>query len=401
MMSATKFSTHFQVSENVAQMKASSTLAAMQVAEAMRASGVDVVDLGAGEPDFDTPQNIKDAAANAMRAGKTKYTPTAGTRDLQQAIMQMYRTDFGAMYERNQVMATSGGKQAIFNSTVSLINPGDEVLVPKPYWVWFPEIVPVARGKSIFIETEENDFVLTADMVRRAITPRTKLMILNSPGNPSGRVIPPAEFLQIMEIVAERDLYAISDECYLRFVYPPATVFSAASLRPELRRHLCIAGSFSKTYAMTGWRVGYALANADWMRAMLKVQSHSTSNVTSISQAAAAEAFNGPQDSVAMMLAEYRRLREWLLNALNEIPGLRCPQPEGAFYAFPDVRGCLKGELKASGDCVNELLENEKTVVTDGAAFGAEGFMRISYATSLDRLEEGVKRIRRVAERSA
>ena len=391
----------FQVSENVSRMKASSTLAAMQAAEAMRAAGVDVVDLGPGEPDFDTPQNIKDAASEAMRAGKTKYTPAAGTRELQQAIIGFYHREFHANYERSEVAATSGGKQAIFNAVVSLINPNDEVLIPKPYWVSFPEIVAFASGKSIFIETEENDFVLTADMVRRAITPRTKLIILNSPGNPSGRVIPPAEFLQIMEIVAERDLYAISDECYLRFVYPPATVFSAASLRPELRRHLCIAGSFSKTYAMTGWRVGYSLANSEWTRAMLKVQSHSTSNVTSISQAAAAEAFNGPQDSVAMMLAEYTRRREWLLQALNEIPGLRCPQPEGAFYAFPEVRGCLKGKLKTSGDFVNELLENEKTVVTDGAGFGAEGFMRISYATSLDRLAEGVKRIRRVAERNA
>jgi len=390
----------FQVSENVSHMKASSTLAAMQAAEAMRAAGVDVVDLGPGEPDFDTPQNIKDAASEAMRAGKTKYTPAAGTRELQQAIIGFYHREFHANYERSEVAATSGGKQAIFNAVVSLINPNDEVLIPKPYWVSFPEIVAFASGKSIFIETEENDFVLTADMVRRAITPRTKLIILNSPGNPSGRVIPPAEFLQIMEIVAERDLYAISDECYLRFVYPPATVFSAASLRPELRRHLCIAGSFSKTYAMTGWRVGYSLAHSEWTRAMLKVQSHSTSNVTSISQAAAAEAFNGPQDSVAMMLAEYTRRREWLLQALNEIPGLRCPQPEGAFYAFPEVRGCLKGKLKTSGDFVNELLENEKTVVTDGAGFGAEGFMRISYATSLDRLEEGVKRIRRVADRA-
>ena len=390
----------FQVSENVSHMKASSTLAAMQAAEAMRAAGVDVVDLGPGEPDFDTPQNIKDAASEAMRAGKTKYTPAAGTRELQQAIIGFYHREFHANYERSEVAATSGGKQAIFNAVVSLINPNDEVLIPKPYWVSFPEIVAFASGKSIFIETEENDFVLTVDMVRRAITPRTKLIILNSPGNPSGRVIPPAEFLQIMEIVAERDLYAISDECYLRFVYPPATVFSAASLRPELRRHLCIAGSFSKTYAMTGWRVGYSLAHSEWTRAMLKVQSHSTSNVTSISQAAAAEAFNGPQDSVAMMLAEYTRRREWLLQALNEIPGLRCPQPEGAFYAFPEVRGCLKGKLKTSGDFVNELLENEKTVVTDGAGFGAEGFMRISYATSLDRLEEGVKRIRRVAERA-
>jgi aspartate aminotransferase len=389
----------FQVSENVAAMKASSTLAAMQAAEAMRAAGVDVVDLGAGEPDFDTPQNIKDAALAAMQAGKTKYTPTAGTRDLQKAIIEMYRRDFGAIYERNEVMATSGGKQAIFNAVVSLINPDDEVLIPKPFWVSFPEMVAFARGRSVFIETEENGFVLTADLVRRAITPRTKLIILNSPSNPSGRVIPPSEFKEIMEVLAEKDIYAVSDECYLRFVYAPATVFSAASLRPELRKQLCIAGSFSKTYAMTGWRIGYALANADWTKAMLKVQGHSTSNATSISQAAAVEALSGPQDSVAAMLAEYARRRDWLLHALNEVPGLRCATPEGAFYAFPDVRGCLQGSVNTSERFANELLEKEQTVVTDGAAFGADGFIRISYATSLERLEEGVKRIKRVAEK--
>ncbi|HXT63616.1 MAG TPA: pyridoxal phosphate-dependent aminotransferase [Pyrinomonadaceae bacterium] len=395
-MSTPKSSSAFPISERVAEMKASSTLAAMQVAEAMRAEGIDVVDLGAGEPDFDTPQNIKDAAIAAMQAGQTKYTPTAGTRKLQQAIIDFYRGEFSAAYERNEVMATAGGKQAVFNAVVCLINRGDEVLIPKPYWVTFPEIVTFARGKSVFIETEENDFVLTADMVRQAITPRTRLIILNSPSNPSGRVIPPDEFERILEIIAEHDAYAISDECYLRFVYPPHKVFSAASLRPELRKRLCIAGSFSKTYAMTGWRVGYSLANADWTRAMLKVQGHSTSNTTSIAQAAATEAFNGPQESVATMLAEYTKRREWLLKALNEISGWRCPQPEGAFYAFPDLRGCLGGKLKTSADFVNELLEKEQTVVTDGAGFGADGFIRISYATSLDRLREGVERIKRV-----
>ncbi|HSP62836.1 MAG TPA: aminotransferase class I/II-fold pyridoxal phosphate-dependent enzyme, partial [Pyrinomonadaceae bacterium] len=210
-MAATTISSKFPVSENVARMKASSTLAAMQAAEAMRAAGVDVVDLGAGEPDFDTPQNIKDAAAEAMRAGQTKYTPTAGTRKLQQAIIDFYQREFGAGYERNEVMATAGGKQAVFNAVVSLINPNDEVVLPKPYWVTFPEIVAFARGKPVFIETEENDFTLTAEMVRQAITPRTRLIILNSPSNPSGRVIAPGEFEAIMDIVAERDLYAISD----------------------------------------------------------------------------------------------------------------------------------------------------------------------------------------------
>lgn len=382
-------------------MKASSTLAAMQAAEEMRAAGVDVVDLGAGEPDFDTPENIKQAAAQAMAEGKTKYTATAGTRQLQQAIINFYDREFGARYETHEVMATSGGKQAVFNAVVSLINPGDEVLLVKPYWVSFPEIVTFAGGTPVMIDTEETEFVLTAEQVKETITARTKLIILNSPCNPSGRVIPPAEFTRIMEVLAERGVYAISDECYLRFVFPPGKVFSAASLPGELRQQLCIAGSFSKTYAMTGWRMGYALANSDWTRAMLRVQGHSTSNPTSIAQWAATEALNGPQESVATMLAEYSERRTWLLAALNRIPGLSSAEPEGAFYAFPDVRSCLKGKLKTSGDFANALLHEEQTVVTDGAGFGAEGFIRISYATSLDRLQEGIRRITRVAERYA
>ncbi|HWT02638.1 MAG TPA: pyridoxal phosphate-dependent aminotransferase [Pyrinomonadaceae bacterium] len=388
----------FPVSENVSRMRESSTVAAMQAAVAMRAEGLDVVDLGAGEPDFDTPENIKQAAAEAMRQGKTKYTPTAGTRDFQQAVIDFYGREFGATYERSEVMGTSGGKQAIFNAAVTLVNPGDEVLIPQPYWVTFPEIITFAGAKPVVVETEETDFVLTAEQVSRKLTPRTKLLILNSPCNPSGRVIPPDEFRRIMEIAADRGVYVISDECYLRFVYAPAEVFTAATLPQELRRRLCIAGSLSKTYAMTGWRMGYSLAPAEWTRAMLKVQGHSTSNPNSVAQAAAVEAFTGPQDSVAAMLKEYNARRDWLTRALDDIPGVRCVLPEGAFYAFPDVRGCLKGEVKTSGEFADRLLKQEQTVVTDGAAFGAEGFIRISYATSLDRLEEGIRRIRRVAE---
>lgn len=388
----------FPVSDNVAQMQGSATLAAMQAAQAMRAQGLDVVDLGPGEPDFDTPQHIKQAAIDALIAGHTKYTATAGVRPLQSSIISYYEREFATTYAPAEVMATSGGKQAIFNAVVTLCGPGDEVLIPKPYWVTFPEIVAFARATPVYIETLDTDFVLTAEQVAAAITPRTKLAIINSPSNPSGRVIPPAEFRRILEVLSERGVYVITDECYQQFVYAPAEVFSAASVPAELRQRLCIAGSFSKTYAMTGWRVGYTIAPPAWTKEMLKVQSHSTSNVTSFAQYAAAAAFDGPQDTVTTMLAEYQKRRDWLIPALNEIPGLRCAMPEGAFYAFLDVRGCLHGNLKTSADFADKLLRDAQTVVTDGAGFGTEGFVRISYATSLDRLQEAVRRIRRVVE---
>jgi aspartate aminotransferase len=399
MSSSTVSQNGFPVSQNVARMQSSATMAAMQAAEALRAAGLNVCDFGAGEPDFDTPENIKQAAAAAMKAGRTKYTSAGGIRELQKSIIDFYRVTFGTEYQPAEVMATAGGKQAIFNAVVTLINPGDDVLIPKPYWVTFPEVVVFAGGNPVFIETEETDFVLSYEQVERAITPHTKLLILNSPSNPSGRVLPPDDFRRIMELTSERGIYVVSDECYLRFVYAPAQVFSAASLPAELRSHLCIAGSFSKTYAMTGWRVGYALAPAEWTKAMLKVQGHSTSNTNSIAQWAAVEALNGPQESVGEMLAEYTRRREWLLNALCDIPGITCSEPEGAFYAFPDVRGCLKNGMKTSGEFAQRLLEEEHTVVTDGAGFGAEGYVRISYATSMAQIKEGVERIRRLAEK--
>ena len=389
----------FPVSQNVNRMQSSATMAAMQAAEALRAAGVNVCDFGAGEPDFDTPDNIKQAATAAMTAGRTKYTSAGGIREIQRAIIDFYSREFGTEFQPAEVMATAGGKQAIFNAVVTLIDPGDEVLIPKPYWVTFPEVVVFAGGTPVYIETEDTDFVLTPEQVERAITPRTKLLILNSPSNPSGRVLPPEDFRRIMELTTERGIYVVSDECYLRFVYPPAEVFSAASLPAEVRSRLCIAGSFSKTYAMTGWRVGYALAPVEWTKAMVKVQGHSTSNTNSIAQWAAIEALTGPQESVGEMLGEYTRRREWLLKALCDIPGIKCAEPEGAFYAFPNVRGCLQNGLKTSAEFTQRLLEEEHTVVTDGAGFGADGYVRISYATSMDQIKEGVGRIRRLAER--
>ncbi len=391
----------FPIAANVARMQVSATLVAMQQALALRATGADVVDLGAGEPDFDTPEHIKQAAVEALRQGETKYTATAGTRALQAAIINYYEREFGARYDFKEVMATAGGKQAIFNAVVALVEPGDEVLIARPYWVSFPEMVKFAGATPVLIDTEASGFRLTAEQVVAAATPRTKLIIINSPSNPAGRVIASAEFERILTVCAERDIYVISDECYLRFVYEPARVFSAASLAPELRARLCIAGSFSKTYAMTGWRMGYALAPPAWIAAMLKVQGHSTSNPNSIAQHAATEALNGAQDCVAAMLGEYSSRRAWLIKALAEIPGLHCFEPEGAFYAFPDVRGCLNDKVQSSGAFADKLLNDEQTVVTDGAGFGADGFIRISYATSLARLQEGVQRIRRVAKQCA
>lgn len=391
--------TPFPVSRNVARMQSSATIAAMQAAQALRAAGANVCDFGAGEPDFDTPDNIKLAADKAMREGRTKYTAAGGIREINRAIIELYKRDFETEFQPDEVMVTAGGKQAIFNAAVTLLNPGDECLIPKPYWVTFPEVVVFAGAKPVLIDTEESDFLLTLDQVESAITANTRLLILNSPCNPSGRVLPPEQFRRIMELAVERGIYVISDECYLRFVYPPAQVFSAAGFPAELRSHLCIAGSFSKTYAMTGWRMGYALAPAAWTKAMLKVQGHSTSNANSIAQWAAVEALAGPQESVGIMLAEYTKRREWLLNALKEIPGFACSEPEGAFYAFPDVRGCLQKQLRTSGEFAQRLLEEEQVVVTDGAGFGAEGFVRISYATSMEQIQEGVQRIKRFAEK--
>lgn len=400
-MTETAVKIPFPVAPNVARMQPSSTLAAMQAAIALRNEGHDVVDFGPGEPDFDTPAHIKEAAARAMQAGQTKYTPTGGTKKFQESVAAYYEREFGVRVNPSEVTATAGGKQGIFNAVVTLCGPGDDVLIPKPYWVTFPEIVTFAGANPVFVETEETGFQLTAEQVESAMTPNTKLVIINSPSNPSGRVIPPAEFERILRVVAGRGAYAVSDECYLKFVYEPAEVFSAATLDRELRERLCIAGSFSKTYAMTGWRIGYTIAPAAWTREMAKVQSHSTSNPSSVSQAGAIAAFDSEQDCVGEMLAEYRRRRDWLIEAIADIPGVGCAQPEGAFYVFPCVRGCLGGELKTSADFADRLLREAHTVVTDGAGFGAEGYVRLSYATSMERLEEGLRRIRRVAEKYA
>jgi aspartate aminotransferase len=273
------------------------------------------------------------------------------------------------------------------------------VVIPAPYWVTFPEIVAFCGGVSVFIPTHEHDFRLTAAMVERVLTPRTKVVILNSPSNPSGAVIAPEDIHQIAELCAARDVWLISDECYYKFVYPPARPFSAASLPATLRERVLVSGSLSKTYAMTGWRIGYALAHPDWVAEMTKVQSHSTSNPTTFAQWAAIEALRGSQDSVVAMLAEYQRRRDWIVPALAALPGVQCRLPEGAFYAFPNISAILEKTGLRDVDFAERLLEDAHVVVTAGSAFGAEGYLRISYANSLDNLRRGVENIRALIER--
>ena len=387
----------FKESDNVAGMEVSSTLAVLMEAERLRSEGVDLIDLGAGEPDFPTPRNVKDAAEQAIENNFTRYTATSGIAPLRKAITEMMRRDFGASYDPSEVLVTMGGKQAIFNAMATLLNPGDEVLIPSPYWVTFPEIVKFLNAGSVFIDTEPRDFLLTARAVSDAIGPRTRLLIINSPNNPTGRIIPPDEFREIVEVAAARDVWVISDECYLYFAYPPALPFTAGQLPEELRSRVMICGSFSKTHAMTGWRLGFGLGPKPWIQSMLKVQSHSTSNANSMTQKAAVEAAIGPQDSVHSMIGEYLRRRDWVVPALNEIEGIECSMPEGAFYVMPNVKRLLGGPVRDSIELSKLLLDEARVVVTAGSAFGMEGYLRISYANSLEAIQEGVRRIDQVA----
>lgn len=389
----------FPVSESVARMKSSSTFKAMQAAANLREQGFDVIDLTVGEPDFQTPEFIKDLAVEGLNKGLTKYTPAAGMKPFVESVAHFYAEQFGANVLTKEVAAACGGKQALFNAACTILNPGDECLIPKPFWVSFPEMVTFTGATPVYIETEETDFILSAQQVENAITDKTKLLIINSPSNPSGRVVPSDEMRKIIEICAERNVYVLTDECYLFFVYSPAEVFTSAVLPENLRKFVCIAGSFSKTYAMTGWRIGYTIANEDWTKAIVKLQSHSATHPTSFVQYACARAMERREESmsaVQTMLAEYKRRRDWLIPELNKIDGFKCAMPEGAFYAFVDVRDLLGEKFKVSEDVADYLLTEAQVVTTDGAGFGAEGFLRLSYATSMENLQTAVERMNKL-----
>lgn len=383
-----------QIAERMSRISVSSTMAVMAKADKMKASGVSVVDFGAGEPDFPTPENIKRAAIEALDHNFTKYTPAGGTRDLKAAIVERHAKDFGSDYTPEECIVTVGGKHAIFGAILATVNPGDEVILPVPYWVSFLDIINYAGGKPVLLETrEEENFVLRADAVEKQVTPKTKMVIVNSPNNPSGAVVPPEEMEKLLALAVRRNLTLMSDECYCQFLYDDRRPFSIGCSKN--RENLIIVGSLSKTYAMTGWRVGFALADSRVTGSMLKLQSHSTSNPTSIAQQAAVEALRGSQDSVRMMLAEYQKRRDRIISGLRAIPGLQCNMPEGAFYAYPNVSAYLKKNgLGSTTVLAEKLLEQANLALVPGEAFGTNAHVRISYATSQEQIDEGLRRLK-------
>jgi aspartate aminotransferase len=387
-----------KTADRIAAISVSSTMKVMADADKLRREGVDVVDFSAGEPDFPTPDNIKQAAVRAIEANFTKYTPAGGTVEAKQAVVERHKAEFGTDYKASECIVTVGGKHALFNYTQALVNPGDEVIIPVPYWVTYKDIVNYAGGKCVFVETDEQDgFTLTAAMVERNITPKTRIVLINSPSNPSGAVMADAEFEKLYHITAKRGIFLLTDECYSHFLYD-GKPYSVASI-PNSKPTVLVAGTVSKTYAMTGWRIGYALAPEPIIGAMMKLQSHSTSNPTSIAQKAAIEALRGPQDSVPQMLAEYRRRRDFVIPRLREIPGVKCSNPAGAFYAYPNVRGAFeRGGMKTPLEFADRLLKESSVAVVPGEAFGTNDHVRISYATSMTELERGIDRIHRFVE---
>lgn len=388
-----------KIADRISLISVSSTMKVMADADKLRREGVDVVDFSAGEPDFPTPDNIKEAGIAAIKANFTKYTPAGGTAEIKQAVIARHKAEFGTDYKASECIITVGGKHVLFNYTQALVDPGDEVIIPVPYWVTYKDIVNYAGGKCVFVETDEADgFRLTAEMIEKHITPKTKMVIINSPSNPSGAVLSNDEFEKIYHITAKLGIYLVTDECYSHFLYDskPYSVASVANSRPTV----LVAGTASKTYAMTGWRIGYGLAPEAVIGAMMKLQSHSTSNPTSIAQRAAIEALSGSQDSVPQMLAEYRQRRDFVVPRLRQIPGISCTMPAGAFYAYPNVRAAFeRGGMKTPLEFADRLLKEAAVAVVPGEAFGTNDHVRISYATSMQELERGLDRIQAFVEK--
>jgi aspartate aminotransferase len=386
-----------QLTNRINRIQLSQTAGVISAAEQLKAKGVDLADFGPGEPDFPTPEHIKKAAIKAIEENRTKYTPTGGIMPLREAIAAWHKRELGSDYAPKECAVSVGGKHAIFNVISVLIQNGDEVILPAPYWVSFPDIIKYAGGTPVTVHTRAEDgFSAKSKDIEKAITSRTKLVLINSPSNPTGGVVDGDEFVRILALCKKHNLLLMGDECYSHFVYDPHKPFSIASAK-EAKENVVIIGSVSKTFAMTGWRIGYTLAPEALVQAVIKVQSQSTSNPSSIAQYAALEAMRGSMEAVPPMLAEYAKRRKRIVEGLRAIPGVTCEWPGGAFYAFPNVSAHL-GEgknafAKSCTELAKLLLDQAHVALVPGEAFGAPGFLRLSYATSLERIEEGLRRL--------
>ena len=379
-------------------ISASPTLGIDAQAKRMAKEGIDVISFGVGEPDFDTPQHIKEAAEAALRAGKTKYTPAAGIDELKEAICEKLWKDNSLEYEPAQIVVSNGAKHSLYNALQVLVDAGDEVILPAPYWVSYEEMIKLAGGvPRIVVTREEGDFKLLPQELKKAVTPRTRLLILNSPSNPTGSVYTREELAALGEVIVENDLAVISDEIYEKLVYDGMEHISIASLDPEIKKRTVVINGLSKAYSMTGWRIGYAAAPLPIAKAMADLQSHSTSNPNSFAQWASIEALRGDQEPVRQMVKEFSRRRDYILERLLSLPGITCSRPRGAFYVFPNVSFAFekryRGQLlQNSAELAAALLEHARIAVVPGNAFGVTDFMRISYATSLENIREGLDR---------
>ncbi|PLZ97010.1 aspartate aminotransferase [Fischerella thermalis CCMEE 5268] len=374
----------------VSQVTPSITLAIAAKAKAMKGDGIDVCSFSAGEPDFDTPAHIKAAAQKALDEGKTKYGPAAGEPKLREAIARKLQNDNGLAYKAENVIVTNGGKHSLFNLMLAAIEPGDEVIIPAPYWLSYPEMVTLAGGVSVIVPTDATTgYKITPEQLRKSLTSKTKLFILNSPSNPTGMVYTPEEIKALAEVVVEADIFVVSDEIYEKILYDGATHLCIGSLGEEIFARTIVSNGFAKGYSMTGWRIGYLAGPIDVIKATSTIQSHSTSNVCTFAQYGAIAALESSQDCVEQMRQAFAKRRQVMLERLNAIPGLTCPKPDGAFYLFPDIS---KTGLKSLQFC-DALLEEEQVAAIPGIAFGADDNIRLSYATDMATIEKGMDRL--------
>ena len=388
-----------ELSRKAQRIEASVTLAITAKAKEMKESGIDVISFGAGEPDFNTPQNIINAAIKAMEDGNTKYTNVNGILPLREAICKKFKDDNGLIYNPSQIVVSTGAKQSLANAFLAILNPGDEVIVPNPYWVSYPELIGLADGKAVFVESNEtSSYKFTKENLEKAVTEKTKAIILNTPNNPTGTIYSKEELMEIAEFTKKYNLIIVSDEMYEKLIYDGEEHVSIASVSDDAYERTIVINGLSKSYAMTGWRLGYCGATEKISKLMTNIQSHMTSNVCSISQYAAVEALNGPQDKVKEMISEFERRRNYMVKTLEEMNNLSIIKPQGAFYIMINIDKCLGKEINGekitdSMDFSAKLLEHEKVAVIPGKAFGLDNYVRVSYATSMELIEKGLERI--------